>query len=136
MQHTPNPKDTTPLPVPESQTTPAPPHPIISQAPASPPVSTLLSTQASTRTPLYDDPNHVAYGWQQMDQVLDYPGICALKRLIALVRIYLTTLQEIQVSRRESISSHRVSRRVGTDLKAYRLFTHAIGTDRGLFRVV
>jgi hypothetical protein len=32
------------------------------------------------RIPLYDDPNHVAYGWQQMDPILDFLGMFALRK--------------------------------------------------------
>jgi outer membrane biosynthesis protein TonB len=82
MQPTPSPKDTSPPQIPKSQTTPARRRPcplIISKAPAPSPVPALLPTQACTRTPLYDDPNHIAYGWQQMDQVLVFADFCALK---------------------------------------------------------
>jgi hypothetical protein len=43
-------------------------------------VPALQSTHVCTHTPLYDDPNHLAYGWQQMEQVLDFAGLCVLKR--------------------------------------------------------
>lgn len=32
------------------------------------------------RTPFYDDPNHVAYGWQQMATLPDFPGLHTLVR--------------------------------------------------------
>jgi hypothetical protein len=30
------------------------------------------------RTPFYDDPNHAAYGWQQMGMLPDFPGLHTL----------------------------------------------------------
>jgi hypothetical protein len=83
MQPTPNPKDTSSPQTSKSQTAPAQPRPcppITSKAPPPSPVPALQSTQACARTPLYDDPSHLAYGWQQMEQMLDFAGICVLKR--------------------------------------------------------
>ncbi|KZM25168.1 hypothetical protein ST47_g3675 [Ascochyta rabiei] len=36
--------------------------------------------QGNTRTPFYDDSNHVAYGWQQMATLPDFPGLHTLIR--------------------------------------------------------
>lgn len=34
----------------------------------------------SLRIPLYDDSNHIAYGWQQMEPILDFFGMFRLKK--------------------------------------------------------
>ncbi|XPS67753.1 hypothetical protein M3J09_000051 [Ascochyta lentis] len=38
------------------------------------------SQYGNTRTPFYDDPNHVAYGWQQMTALPSFPGLHTLVR--------------------------------------------------------